>query len=160
MVAHCMAVNKTYMEKANAMQYIDESTNTWKSTDDFLKAVQAVYDSGQKDVLAVYCAGQGITNCYVQAEFHAQDLSRVAPFVRFLSSSSTTNNIYWGTSWPASIDADDHWLVYEGCTPVLKWSAPEGQVSAYAFDSAVSGTVPCASCPKFPDVFYHSEKIE
>ena len=59
MVAHCMAVNKTYMEKANAMQYIDEATNTWKSTDDFLKAVQAVYDSGQKDVLAVYCAGQG-----------------------------------------------------------------------------------------------------
>ena len=59
MVAHCMAVNKTYMEKANAMQYIDEATNTWKSTEDFLKAVQAVYDSGQKDVLAVYCAGQG-----------------------------------------------------------------------------------------------------
>ena len=32
---------------------------TGKDAEDFLKAVQAVYDSGQKDVLAVYCAGQG-----------------------------------------------------------------------------------------------------
>ncbi len=59
MVAHCMAVNKTIMEKADAMQYINEDTHTWKSTDDFLKAVQAIYDSGHQDVLAVYCAGQG-----------------------------------------------------------------------------------------------------
>lgn len=59
MVAHSMAVNKNMLEAADAMQYIDEATNTWKSSDDFLKAVQAVYDSGHQDVLAVYCSGQG-----------------------------------------------------------------------------------------------------
>ncbi len=107
-----------------------------------IASITTTNSSGSVSGFVAYAndSGSGITNCYVQAEFHAQDLSRVAPFVRFLSSSSTTNNIYWGTSWPASIDADDHWLVYEGCTPVLKWSAPEGRVSAYAFDSAVSGT--------------------
>ena len=44
------------------------------------------------------------------------------------------------TCRPSSIDTDDHWLVCEGCAPVLKWSAPGGRVSAYAFDLAVSGT--------------------
>ncbi len=59
MVAHAMAVNKAYMEEADAMQYVDEKTHTWKSTDDFFKAVQALYDAGHKDVASVYCAGQG-----------------------------------------------------------------------------------------------------
>ena len=107
-----------------------------------IASITTTNSSGSVSGFVAYAndSGTGITNCYVQAEFHAQDMSRVAPFVRFLSSYSTTNNIYWGTSWPASIDADDHWLVCEGCTPVLKWSAPEGRVSAYAFDRAVSGT--------------------
>lgn len=59
MVAHCMAINRNMFEKADALQYLDEETHTWNSTEDFLKAVQAVYDSGQTDVAAVYCAGQG-----------------------------------------------------------------------------------------------------
>ncbi len=59
MIAHCMAINRDIFEKADALQYLDESTNTWKSTDDFLKAIQAVYDSGHKNVLSVYCGGQG-----------------------------------------------------------------------------------------------------
>lgn len=58
MVAHCMAINKDVFEAAGAMQYIDEETHTW-TTDDFFKAVQAVYDSGVENVGAVYCAGQG-----------------------------------------------------------------------------------------------------
>ncbi len=58
MVAHCMAVNKKVFEDANALQYLDLETRTW-TTENFLKAVQAVYDSGKQDVLAVYCAGQG-----------------------------------------------------------------------------------------------------
>ena len=58
-VAHCMAINKDMFEKADALKYLDEETHKWKSTEDFLKAVQAVYDSGQENVLAVYCAGQG-----------------------------------------------------------------------------------------------------
>ena len=59
MVAHCMAINKQMFEKADALGYMDLEKHTWNSTDDFFKAVQAVYDSGQKNVIDVYCAGQG-----------------------------------------------------------------------------------------------------
>ena len=59
MVAHCMAINKTMFEAADALQYVNLDTHTWNSTDDFLKAVQAVYDNGQQDVAAIYCSGQG-----------------------------------------------------------------------------------------------------
>ncbi len=58
MVAHCMAINQTMFEAADAMQYIDAENHTW-TTDDFFKAVQAVYDSGQQNVGAIYCSGQG-----------------------------------------------------------------------------------------------------
>ena len=58
MTAHCMAINKTVFEAADAMQYVDEDTHTW-TTENFLKAVQAVYDSGKNDVGAIYCSGQG-----------------------------------------------------------------------------------------------------
>ncbi|WP_337757827.1 extracellular solute-binding protein, partial [Gemmiger sp.] len=49
MTAHCMAINKTVFEAADAMQYVDAENHTW-TTDNFLKAVQAVYDSGKTDV--------------------------------------------------------------------------------------------------------------
>ena len=58
MTAHCMAINKTVFEAADAMQYVDAENHTW-TTDNFLKAVQAVYDSGKTDVGAIYCSGQG-----------------------------------------------------------------------------------------------------
>lgn len=58
MVAHSMAINKTMFENANALQYLDLENHSW-TTENFLKAVQAVYDSGQQNVGAVYCAGQG-----------------------------------------------------------------------------------------------------
>ena len=58
MTAHCMAINKTVFEAADAMQYVDEENHTW-TTENFLKAVQAVYDSGKTDVGAIYCGGQG-----------------------------------------------------------------------------------------------------
>ena len=35
--------NKTVFEAAGAMQYVDAENHTW-TTDNFLKAVQAVYD--------------------------------------------------------------------------------------------------------------------
>ena len=71
MTAHCMAINKTVFEAAGAMQYVDAENHTW-TTDNFLKAVQAVYDSGKTDVGAIYCSGQGgdqgtralVTNLY------------------------------------------------------------------------------------------------
>jgi hypothetical protein len=40
--AHCMGINKDLFTQAGAMQYINEDTHTWKSTADFLKAVEAV----------------------------------------------------------------------------------------------------------------------
>ena len=58
MTAHCIAINKTVFEAAGAMQYVDAENHTW-TTDNFLKAVQAVYDSGKTDVGAIYCSGQG-----------------------------------------------------------------------------------------------------
>ena len=58
MTAHCMAINKTVFEAAGAMQYVDAENHTW-TTENFLKAVQAVYDSGKTDVGALYCSGQG-----------------------------------------------------------------------------------------------------
>ncbi len=59
MTAHCMAINKTVFEAAGAMQYLDAEAHTWNSVEDFLKAVQAVYDYTGKQVGAVFCAGQG-----------------------------------------------------------------------------------------------------
>ena len=58
MIAHCMAINKTVFEKADALQYIDEDTHTW-TTENFFKAVEAIEKNGQENVLAVYCGGQG-----------------------------------------------------------------------------------------------------
>ena len=58
MVAHSMAINKTMFENANALQYLDLDNHTW-TTENFLKAVQAVYDSGQTNVGAIYCSSQG-----------------------------------------------------------------------------------------------------
>ncbi len=58
MTAHTMAVNRDIFEAADALQYLDEETRTW-TTENFVKAVQAVYDSGQENVGAVYCSGQG-----------------------------------------------------------------------------------------------------
>ena len=58
MIAHCMAINKTAFEKADALQYLDLDNHTW-TTEDFFKAVKAVHDGGQENVAAVYCGGQG-----------------------------------------------------------------------------------------------------
>lgn len=58
MTAHCMAINKTVFEAAGAMQYIDEKTHTW-TTENFLKAVEAVYAHTGAQVGAIYCVGQG-----------------------------------------------------------------------------------------------------
>lgn len=58
MTAHTMAINRDLFEAADALQYLDEATGTW-TTENFQKAVQAVYDSGQAAVGVVYCGGQG-----------------------------------------------------------------------------------------------------
>ncbi|MDO4321182.1 MAG: ABC transporter substrate-binding protein [Lachnospiraceae bacterium] len=58
MTAHTMAINRDVFEAADALQYLDEETRTW-TTEGFVNAVKAVYESGQENVGAVYCSGQG-----------------------------------------------------------------------------------------------------
>ncbi len=57
MTAHCMAVNYDLFKKAGALAYIDEQTHTW-TTKDFIHAVQALSDYGQKRVGVIYCENQ------------------------------------------------------------------------------------------------------
>ena len=58
MTAHCMAINKDVFEAADALQYVDVENHTW-TTENFFKAVQAVYDADNEYVGTVFCGGQG-----------------------------------------------------------------------------------------------------
>ena len=58
-MAHCMVINRDIFEAADALKYLNEETGTWNSVDDYFNAIQAVYDSGHKDVMTIYCGGQG-----------------------------------------------------------------------------------------------------
>ncbi|MBQ9512059.1 MAG: extracellular solute-binding protein [Lachnospiraceae bacterium] len=58
MTAHCMAINEKLFEEAGALQYLDTDTHTW-TTENFFKAVQALYDNGTEQAGAIFCAGQG-----------------------------------------------------------------------------------------------------
>ncbi len=59
MTAHCMAINKTVFEAADALQYLNAETHTWNSVEDFWKAVDAVYQYTGSQVGSVFCGGQG-----------------------------------------------------------------------------------------------------
>lgn len=58
MTTHCMAINADLFKEAGAWQYIDEEHRTW-TTENFVKAVQALKAYGMEEVAAVYCGGQG-----------------------------------------------------------------------------------------------------
>ena len=58
MTAHCMAVNLNAFKEAGADQYLDLDSHTW-TTEDFIKAVEALSAYYGDTVGAVYCAGQG-----------------------------------------------------------------------------------------------------
>ena len=58
MTAHCMAVNLDAFKEAGADQYLDLTTHTW-TTENFIKAVEALYAHYGDTVAAVYCGGQG-----------------------------------------------------------------------------------------------------
>ena len=58
MTAHCMAINLDAFKEAGADQYVDLEKRTW-STENFFKAVDALYSHFGQTVAAVYCAGQG-----------------------------------------------------------------------------------------------------
>lgn len=57
MTAHCMAINYDLFQEAGVLQYINEETHTW-TTDDFIKAVNALSDYTQKSVGVIYCKNQ------------------------------------------------------------------------------------------------------
>ena len=62
--AHCMAINYEAFEAAGALQYLDEETRTW-TTDNFVKAMEAVRDAADAGTIAIktpgiiYCGAQG-----------------------------------------------------------------------------------------------------
>ena len=58
MTAHCMAINLNAFKAAGADKYLNLDTHTW-TTEDFVKAVEALYNHYGETVGAVYCAGQG-----------------------------------------------------------------------------------------------------
>ena len=58
MTAHCMAINRNAFEQAGALEYVDLEKHTW-TTENFIKAVEALYAEFGETVGAVYCAGQG-----------------------------------------------------------------------------------------------------
>jgi len=58
MTAHCMAINLDAFKAAGADQYLDLENRTW-STENFKKAVEALYAHFGDTVAAVFCAGQG-----------------------------------------------------------------------------------------------------
>lgn len=58
MTAHCMAINLDAFKEAGADQYLDLETRTW-TTENFIKAVEALHAHFGGTVGAVYCVGQG-----------------------------------------------------------------------------------------------------
>ena len=58
MTAHCMAINYDAFVAAGADQYVDTETHTW-TTENFIKAVDALYAYYKEPVGDVYCSGQG-----------------------------------------------------------------------------------------------------
>ncbi len=58
MTAHCMVINKNMFEAADALQYVDLDTHTW-TTENFIKACEALYANGQKNIANIYCNGAG-----------------------------------------------------------------------------------------------------
>ncbi|HHT15100.1 MAG TPA: extracellular solute-binding protein [Clostridiales bacterium] len=81
MTTHCMVINKTDFEAANALQYLNEETRTW-TTEGFINALKALKEAGFAPTMTVYCGGQGgdqgtralVTNLY-SAQFTAADHS-------------------------------------------------------------------------------------
>ncbi len=58
MTAHCMAINYTAFVEAGADQYIDLETHTW-TTEQFIAAMELMYDYYGTTIGAVFCGGQG-----------------------------------------------------------------------------------------------------
>ena len=122
MTAHCMGINKDLFEAAGAMQYIDETTHTW-TTENFLKAVEAVYNHGQENVGVVFCGGQGgdqgnrvlITNLYGEGEFaNAEHTGYIANTAENVKALETLRNLPGFSFDPAIVGGDEINLFVNG----------------------------------------------
>jgi multiple sugar transport system substrate-binding protein len=58
MTAHCMAINLDAFKAAGADQYLDLENHTW-TTENFIKAMDAMYSYYGTNVGVVFCGGQG-----------------------------------------------------------------------------------------------------
>lgn len=54
MATHCMSINKRMFKDAAALKYVNLINHTW-TTEDFFKAVDALYNHGHKKVISIYC---------------------------------------------------------------------------------------------------------
>ena len=121
MTAHCKAINKTVFEKAGAMQYIDEDTHTW-TTENFLKAVEAVYNAGYENVGVVFCGGQGgdqgnralINNLYGGTFTDAAHTKYTADSAENIKALETLRNTKGITFDPAIVGGDEINLFRQG----------------------------------------------
>ena len=121
MTAHCMAINKTVFEKADAMQYIDEDTHTW-TTENFLKAVDAVYNAGYENVGVVFCGGQGgdqanralINNLYGGTYTNAEHTAYTADSEENIKALETLRNTKGITFDPSIVGGDEINLFRQG----------------------------------------------
>ena len=100
--AHCMGINKDLFTEAGAMQYINEDTHTWKSTEDFLKAIEAVA-AIHPQVGVVFCGGQGgdqgnralVTNMY-GGQYTNDDCKTYAEFIEKMKDAAESELNYLG----------------------------------------------------------------
>lgn len=144
MVAHCMAINQTMFEAADAMQYLDAENHTW-TTENFLKAVQAVYDSGQENVAAIYCSGQGgdqgtraiVNNLYSSTFTNAEHTAYTADTPENIKALET---LYAqdGINFDASINGGEEITLFRNGTLAMSfcWNAAQ-QTNA---DNSAAGT--------------------
>ena len=58
MTAHCMGINLDAFKAAGADQYLNLENHTW-TTENFIKAVEALYAKKGDTVAAIFCKGQG-----------------------------------------------------------------------------------------------------
>lgn len=144
MVAHCMAINKKVFEEADAMKYLDAENHTW-TTENFLKAVQAVHDKGHENVMAVYCSGQGgdqgtralVNNMYGGTFTNAEHTQYTIDDAKNVKALETLKN-QKGVNFDPSIAGGDEITLFRNGTLAMSlcWNASQ-QNNA---DNAAAGT--------------------
>ncbi len=121
MTAHCMAVNYDAFVEAGADQYLDLETHTW-TTDDFIAAMEVMYDYYGETIGSVFCGGQGgdqgtralINNMYggtftndAHTEYTWGDEENIQALEQLMSMDAISFD-------PAIVGADEIALFYQG----------------------------------------------